>query len=108
MGKYYGESHECVALVKYWCNAPETAKWGRGELVKGSDILKGTAIATFNSSGKYANIVGQSHAAIYLSQDSSGIQVIDQWDGQVAHNRTIRFDNSATPVNNGNKFYVID
>ncbi len=59
------------------------------------------AIATFNASGEY-----HGHAAIYLGQDTQGIQVVDQWKGHPASKRTIRFGGSGTS-NDGNQFYVI-
>jgi hypothetical protein len=40
--------------------------------VRGASITSGTAIATFPN-GKYSG-----HAAIYVGQDSNGIQVWDQ------------------------------
>ena len=45
----------------------------------------GTAIASFRN-GKYAD----DHAAIYIGQDNTGIQVWDQWSGQSWHKRTLR------------------
>lgn len=58
---------------------PHTAAWQRGALVKGNvNMVPGTAIATFDPSGKYGNHTdGRSHAAIYLGQDATGIQVLD-------------------------------
>jgi hypothetical protein len=78
-GKYYGESMECVALLKSTCSssygcglcgAPQTSKWKRGKLVKGASVSSYTAIATFDSSASY-----KGHAAIYVSQDSTGLWV---------------------------------
>eukprot|EP01092_Planopodium_desertum_P007681 TRINITY_DN3177_c0_g1_i1.p1 TRINITY_DN3177_c0_g1~~TRINITY_DN3177_c0_g1_i1.p1 ORF type:complete len:114 (-),score=7.33 TRINITY_DN3177_c0_g1_i1:127-468(-) len=101
IGQYFGESHECVALVKYACKAPATVNWRPGVRVKGNTITYGTAIATFPDGTHYSG-----HAAIYLGQTSEGIQVVDQWVGQVAHTRTIRFGGSGIS-NDGNGFYVI-
>jgi hypothetical protein len=40
----------------------------------------GTIIATFDPNGHYGNHTdGRSHAAIYLGQNASGIQIIDQF-----------------------------
>ena len=102
-------SGQCVALVQSWCGAPNTGLWTQGVLVKGNDvhIAKGTAIATMVH-GHYPNHAHGNHAAIYMGQDSTGIQVIDQWSGQVAHRRTIRFDGHGSDSNNGDKFYVIE
>lgn len=102
---------ECVALVKVWCGAPETARWRQGQIVKGSsNITPGTAIATFVN-GTYQNNIGGNHAAIFLKNTDSGILVIDQWktrsDG--VGMRIIRFNRKATvsDSDNGDKFYVI-
>eukprot|EP01031_Cornospumella_fuschlensis_P037208 gene37208-45163_t len=102
-GEFHGESEECVALVKEECGAPQTARWTRGTLVKGNTITKGTGIATFEGSGNSY----QGHAAIYLGQDATGIQVVDQWRGHGASKRTIRFGGSGVS-NDGNKFYTIN
>jgi hypothetical protein len=51
-----------------------TTQWRKGALVKGHrNLAAGTVIATFNESGHY-----QGHAAIYESQTTTGINVIDQ------------------------------
>jgi hypothetical protein len=104
-------SGQCVAFVEKASGAPLTSAWNRGVKVKGSGILQGTAIATFDPDGKYGNHMdGTSHAAIYISQDSLGIQVWDQWTGQPVHQRTIRFQGGAPgvkPVNDGDAFYAI-
>jgi hypothetical protein len=105
-------SGECVEYVQAASGAPVTAFWVRGAQVRGNSIPEGTAIATFNDVGKYANKKdGTSHAAIYLSQDSTGIEVWDQWSGQPVHRRHIRFQGGAAnvhPVNDGDAFYVIE
>jgi hypothetical protein len=65
-GIYIGESHECVAAVKYFAKAPQTTIWKKGARVKGNNSIRpGTAIATFDSRGKY-----HGHAAIYQSNRS--------------------------------------
>ncbi len=62
-----------------------------------------TAIATFE--GPNERYLG--HAAIYMGQNGEGLQVIDQWNGQTAHRRLIRFKNHGKASNDGSKFYVI-
>jgi hypothetical protein len=75
-----------------------------GGQVKGnSNLVPGTAIATFGPDGKYAG----GHAAVYMGQDQNGIQVMDQWVGHPVAPRTIRWD-GATPSNNGSLFHVIN
>jgi hypothetical protein len=100
---------QCVAFVQKASLAPLTAQWKQGALVKGNtSIAVGTAIATFDPNGTYGNHTdGSSHAAIYTGQNAAGLQVWDQWLGQPVHQRTIRFG-QPKPVNDGNKFYVIE
>ena len=117
LGKVAGNG-QCVALVKEATGAPATSAWSAGDPVRGNkDITPGTAIATFQD-GKYCNKTdGSSHGAIYMSQDSSGIYVIDQWKGQPAHARKIRFQGGkpnvspasgvASPHNDGDAFSVV-
>ena len=111
-------SGECVALVQQAAGAPVTRNWNKGALVKGNTAIKpGTAIATFDDAGKYANHRHGNHAAIYLGQDARGIQVIDQWNATdpVTHQRrphppsrrTISFNDKKGAQDNGNKFSVI-
>lgn len=123
---YIGQSvgnGQCVAFTQKAANMPHTAAWQRGTLVKGNvNLVPGTAIATFDPSGKYGNHTdGRSHAAIYLGQDATGIQVLDQWvrhdtdkTGRpisVPHRvspRTIFFRKSPRTENNGDNYYVVE
>jgi hypothetical protein len=100
---------QCVAYIKEAADAPVTSKWAEGVKVKGGDIPTGSAIATFQG-GKYQNDTGgKSHAAIYVSQDDTGLLVWDQWKGQPVHQRTITFANGAKPPkNDGDAFSVIE
>lgn len=115
-------SGQCVAFARAAATLGHTSTWKRGALVRGAVIAKGTAITTFDKDGKYENDThGRSHAAIYLGQDATGIQVLDQWvehthmpDGSIkqrvqpVHKRTIRFQKNARPVNDGRNYYVIE
>ena len=85
-------------------------------------IAPGTAIATFDADGRYGNHTdGRSHAAIYLGQDASGIQVLDQWVGRnrdsqgrlvvapkPVSERTIKFLKTPRIETNGDNYYVVD
>src|SRR5712671_1879143 len=90
-GKPWGTG-QCVDLIKIAAKAPQTSSWCKGPAVKGNVALaSGTAIATFQD-GKYQNRTnGDSHAAIYVRQDSIGIYVWDQWKGHPVNTRCIRF-----------------
>jgi hypothetical protein len=107
LGKAIG-SGQCVALVQAWCGTPNTGSWREGVKVRGNDhlIQKGTAIATFED-GQYANRSSGNHAAIYMGQNETGIQVIDQWSGQAPHRRTIRWEGRGVS-NDGDYFSVIE
>jgi len=111
--KYAGQvvgDGQCVAFVRAASGAPATSSWTKGALVKGTNLAKGTAIATFDSDGTYGNHTdGTSHAAIFISQDATGLQVWDQWIGQPVHQRAIAFrGGQGKPVNDGDAFYVIE
>ncbi len=99
---------QCVSYVTTVCpNIPvDTGKWRKGVPVKGTaGIAEGTPIGTFNSGGRY-----HGHAAIYVSQDSVGIQVYDQWitgAGKRIGPRTIRWNGTGVS-NNGAGFHVIE
>ena len=100
--------------------APLTRFWTPGPPVKGStDLAVATAIASFDPDGRYGNHTDhRSHAAIYMGQDTRGIQVIDQWVDprgrhEMAHVRTIFWGNQVsfghpTNSNNGDMFNVVE
>ena len=104
-------SGQCVALLQTVDpSVGLTATWRAGGDVQGNTLLQpGTMIATFDSSGRYANATdGSSHAAIYLGQNAQGIQVLDQWSDHAASVRTIRWNNaSGVAADTGSQFRVI-
>ncbi|HEY2617553.1 MAG TPA: BPSL0067 family protein [Acetobacteraceae bacterium] len=110
LGRHIGESQHCVALVRHATGLGPTSTWRRGELVRGADLPRWTAIATFNAAGRYPNTMsGDSHAALYLDQTPQGIRVVDQWLGQPAHERIIRFrGGQGDAVNDGDRFWTIE
>jgi hypothetical protein len=80
--------------------------------VRGAFVVRGTAIATFKN-GIYESKSTGNHAAIYDSQDATGIYVWDQWkntkETQAPHRRQIRFHNGmGSPSNDGDAFSVIE
>lgn len=101
---FYGESQECVASVKFFTGAPQTSLWSKGVKVKGDISIKaGTAIATFDNTGKY-----KGHAAIYIGQNGLGILVYDQWNGREFGDRLIEYRGQGYVSNDGEQFYVIE
>src|SRR5215470_4273105 len=117
-----GFGTQCVALVKKATPAqgssspPQTSRWRQGIQVHGAAptaIAKGTVIATFIH-GIYPP-ADPRHAAVYVSHDDSGIQVIDQWVGKSApsNSRPLNFRSLPTDrplglkdVDNGELYYV--
>jgi hypothetical protein len=90
VGRVVDNGH-CVKFVQAAAAAPRTSEWRPGAWVRGNrSIPPGTAIATFEADGTYTPARGN-HAAIYISQDETGIRVYDQWVGQRVHERVIKF-----------------
>lgn len=105
---------QCAALVMHYTRVGKAANWREGDAVRGNTtIKKGTAIATFVN-GRYPNKEHGNHAALYVSQDSEGIVVVDQWTGKDAGKRTLAFlgkDGAGgwkDPSNNGDAFSIIE
>jgi hypothetical protein len=106
---------QCAVLVEMLACAPITAHWRKGRYVRRSfDIPTGTAIATFDATGKYPNRPTGNHAALYLSQDPMGIWVIEQYLGlEKIQKRHIRFMNGGMPfhhnvANDADAYSVIE
>ena len=111
-------THQCVALVQTFTEAPRTSKWKQGISVRGKLLLaKGTAIATFED-GVYKSRPHGNHAALYLSQDQGGIWVVDQWNDPLKRptvkKHYLRFQGTAkdgkwkNPSDNGDAYSVIE
>jgi hypothetical protein len=111
-GRVIGAGY-CVDFVKVAAGVPRTDTWQKGAEVHGNPhIARGTAIATFESDGRYTSESGN-HAAIYLYQDDRGIWVYDQWQGQPVHQRLILFEGGngakwGSKSNDGTHFAVIE
>jgi hypothetical protein len=115
---------QCVALVQMAqsaansSNPPNTSMWRQGIQVHGAAltaIAKGTVIATFIH-GIYPP-GDPRHAAVYLSHDDKGIQVIDQWVGKPAPSNSRPLNFRSLPekralglqdVDNGELYYVVE
>jgi len=114
--KYVNEkgNTECVEFIRQTTDAPATTKWVRGRLVrsfKPGELASGTAIATFDSKGKYPTDKLGKHAAIYLRTTDEGIEVLDQWDRQgEVRKRVIRFNRKpgTSRSDDADTFYVIE
>jgi hypothetical protein len=109
LGRAVGNGH-CVAYVREVAGLPNTARWRRGNKVRGSDCELGTIIATFDPDGQYGNHGdGRSHCAVLLAERSNGLLVMDQWLGRTVHERTIRFrDGKGDAVNDGDAYFIVE
>ena len=98
---------QCVSYVRTVCpSLPPTRDWKKGAPVKGkADLLPGTVIATFSTSGCY-----EGHAAIYHHQNDVGITVYDQYRSGKAPKaigpRLLRWGANGRS-NNGDEFHVV-
>jgi hypothetical protein len=117
VGSYYGANEQCVSLTRdFDSSLPPSSQWQQGEQVEGAtDIAPGTPIATFNFDGAYGppdspgGASGVSHTGIYLGQDSSGVQILDQWSGSGgASIHTIPWSSwGGNTAEAGSQYYVI-
>jgi hypothetical protein len=107
-GLVVGSGH-CVDFVRAASGAPHTSRWRRGAPALEGEHEVGTVIATFDKAGRYANAVdGSSHAAILLSVDGGRLVVVDQWQGQPVHTRTIRPKGGVGPASNdADRYFVV-
>jgi hypothetical protein len=107
-GKVVGNG-QCVMFVIEAAGCPASSSWKQGTLVRGNDIPRGAAIATFIHKA-YLNLDHGNHAAIYIEQNDEGIVVWDQWAGQPVHRRTIRFKGltNLDRSNNGDWFSTVE
>lgn len=98
-----------MPFVREVAGVPQTAQWRKGVKVRGNNVPTGTAIATFDRTGKYENDrTGRSHAAILIEENVAGLRVYDQWVGRSVHERTIRWKNgNGKPANDGDAYHVV-
>ncbi|MFN8344188.1 MAG: BPSL0067 family protein [Spirosomataceae bacterium] len=107
-------NHECVVFVQGVTQVPATVYWTKGKKVqdaKEGEILRGTAIATFDENDKYPTDSKGRHAAIYVRHNHDYILVYDQWNKQgMVKKRKIRFNvkDGTSRSNDGKTFYVIE
>ncbi len=121
-GAYTGPwGTQCVALGQLGpaaagsSNPPGTSSWRRGISVKTAGpmvIARGTVIATFTPAGTYPTASeGSRHMAIYLSHDSFGITVIDQWATKSTPSQRVLSFQGGEPrraVDKGDEYYVVE
>jgi len=109
---------ECVTACKKFAGleGPSTDQWRAGpKVVDDKDIKPGTAIATFDSKGRYPGKDQDKNSGIYLGRGTNGsIWILDQWPArpgtaQKAHPpqpRELR-PGGSNVSNNSNAYFVI-
>lgn len=113
----------CVALVRFYANAPDHRHWQAGQrVIDNQNIPPGTAIATFVG-GRYPNKAQGNHAALFMryAGPGQGFWVMDQWKDKPGSKprpvmaRLIRPNNTKNAdgswwnaSDNANAFYVIE
>ncbi|GAB2880748.1 hypothetical protein GCM10027277_57380 [Pseudoduganella ginsengisoli] len=111
-------TQQCVALIRFYANAPATFAWRQGERVidSTSPIQPGTAIATFVN-GRYPSHQAGNHAAFYLRPGAGGFYVMDQWKNKPDGKVSSRFIPSLgkdkrgkfiRPSNNADAYFIIE
>jgi hypothetical protein len=110
---------ECVTACKKFSGleGTSTSQWRAGpQVTTDKDIKPGTAIATFDSNGRYPKGDQPKNSGIYLGRGTNGsIWILDQWParsgtGQKDHPpqpRELLTDNSRGASNNSNAYHVI-
>lgn len=109
---------ECVSACKKFAGLEGTStdQWRAGpKVVDDKDIKPGTAIATFDSNGRYPGKGKDKNSAIYLGRGANGsIWILDQWPArpgtqQQAHPPQPRelLPGRANVSNDSNAYYVI-
>ena len=105
----------CATLMQWYTKVGRTSTWREGLKVKGNGnkIKTGTAIATFVD-GKYPNKLTGNHAAFYLSQNNTGIWIVDQWKQKskvtkrfIKYKGKLKDGRYDDPSNNGDAFAAI-
>jgi hypothetical protein len=112
IGQFVG-SGQCVDFVRAAADAPPTSQWVEGRRVWSAGWLaSGTAIATFDDDGRYANATdGTSHAAIFLERadEAGGIAVYDQWKLHPVQRRVIRArGGKGTPADDADAYSIVE
>lgn len=104
-------SGKCPGIVQTHGGLPLVKFWFEGPKVRGLSVIPyGTAVATFVD-GTYPNWETGNHVAIYIDQHpAKGVLVFDQWTGEPAGYRWMKFKDEAGIVDrsdNGTALSII-
>lgn len=92
------QENQCALLVQAF-GVRETRRWRKGPHVKScASIPPGTVVATMRDGVYYSDHSGRSHVGIFISKDSAGMTLIDQWNGRSIGRMTRRYK----PEDDGN------
>jgi len=113
---HFPGAKNCVALVRDAVpDLGPTGSWKPGIQITADkpNIAPGTAIATFNTNGKYVPITGQGHTAIFQKYGTEngveGIYVVDQAGAYEARRTFIPFNREpGTGTYTAGQFHVIN
>ncbi|MGH6928399.1 MAG: BPSL0067 family protein [Dongiaceae bacterium] len=99
-GKVVG-SGKCPGIVQSHGGLPLVKAWFEGPKVRGLSVTPyGTAVATFVN-GRYPNWETGNHVAIYIDQHpAKGVLVFDQWTGEPAGYRWMKFGDGVSDRSN--------
>jgi hypothetical protein len=108
LGEVVDTGH-CMRHVQVVAGVAHSSKLRKGEKARGAKLTPGTIVGTFDDTGCYANATdGSSHIAVFLKETPEGLLVIDQWVGQVVHERVVRWKNGAGPAcDDADRYYVV-
>jgi hypothetical protein len=101
-----------TSFVQEVAKLPRPAEWEKGDKVVSATIRPGTPIATFNADGVFGGGAG-SHAAIFVTQNSNGIWVYDQYKSTAGKQRPVdvRFirnrSGKGTASNDASTYFVV-
>jgi hypothetical protein len=112
IGQVVGEGRhrgQCVSYVRTAARLPQTSLWIEGPSVWDCEgLMSGTAIATFDANGCYANTTdGASHAAIFIEHADDGFWAYDQWVGHPVSRRLIQARGGAGPAADDADAYAV-
>jgi hypothetical protein len=120
LGQYYGANENCVQMVRAPMppslgNMPPVTGWRGGQIVQGTnDLAPGVVIATFLGPGGSFNApqnppgVYHQHGCVYLFQNASGVEVLQQYTGSGgAQKKLLRWTSGSKDDMYGKNYHVV-
>jgi hypothetical protein len=92
---------ECVQFIRDTMQAPPSTTWEEGGKPD-ANTPRGTVVGTFVD-GKF-----HGHAAVSLSVNKSGMELLDQWNKKpIVSTHTIQYNDKKPFVNNANNYSIV-